>query len=120
VTAASTDIGNPYGFLFYRCTLTSPAPARSVYLGRPWHPSGDPNAVGQVLFRESTLGAHIKDAPWTDMSGFSWKNARFSEYHDSGPGASVNGNRPQLTDAQAATYTPQRYLAGGDGWNPVS
>jgi pectin methylesterase-like acyl-CoA thioesterase len=120
VTAASTDIGNPYGFLFYRCTLTSPAPARSVYLGRPWHPSGDPNAIGQVLYRESTLGAHIKDAPWTDMSGFSWMDARFSEYHDSGPGAAVNGNRPQLADAQAATYTPQRYLAGSDGWNPVS
>ncbi|GIH16482.1 pectinesterase family protein [Rugosimonospora africana] len=119
VTAASTDIGNPYGFLFYRCTLTSPAAVKSVYLGRPWHPSGDPNAIGQVLYRESTLGAHIKDAPWTDMSGFSWKDARFSEYHDTGTGASVNSNRPQLADSQAATYTPQRYLAGSDGWNPV-
>ncbi|HEY2673642.1 MAG TPA: pectinesterase family protein [Rugosimonospora sp.] len=119
VTAAATDTGNPYGFLFYRCTLTSPAASKSVYLGRPWHPSGDPNAIGQVLYRESTLGAQIKDAPWTDMSGFSWKDARFFEYHDTGAGATVNSNRPQLTDAQASTYTPQRYLAGSDGWNPV-
>ena len=29
-------------------------------------------------------------------------------------------NRKQLTDAQAANYTPQKYLAGTDGWNPIS
>ncbi len=71
VTAAATDIANPYGFLFYQCHLTSNAPAKTVYLGRPWHPSGDPNALAQVLFRKSTLDARIKDAPWTDMSRFS-------------------------------------------------
>jgi pectin methylesterase-like acyl-CoA thioesterase len=110
----------PYGLLFTQCTLTSDgAAAKSVHLGRPWHPSGDVNAIGQVLFRDSVLGAHIKDAPWTDMSGFSWKDARFSEYRNSGAGATVTADRPQLTDAQAATYTPQRYLAGGDGWNPL-
>jgi pectin methylesterase-like acyl-CoA thioesterase len=119
VTAASTDISNPYGFLFYRCTLTSTAAAGTVYLGRPWHPSGDPNALGQVVYRESTLGAQIQAAPWTDMSGFSWKDARFSEYRDRGPGAAVTDDRPQLTDAQAATYTPRKYLAGTDGWNPL-
>ncbi|GIE99913.1 pectinesterase family protein [Paractinoplanes rishiriensis] len=27
--------------------------------------------------------------------------------------------RPRLTDAQAANYTPQKYLAGSDGWNPL-
>jgi pectin methylesterase-like acyl-CoA thioesterase len=119
VTAASTDISNAHGYLFYRCNLTSPAAAKTVYLGRPWHPSGDVNAIAQVVYRESTLGAQIKDAPWTDMSGFSWKSARFFEYKDTGAGASVNSNRPQLTDAQAVNYTPQKYLAGSDGWNPV-
>jgi pectin methylesterase-like acyl-CoA thioesterase len=119
VTAAATDRSNPYGFLFYRCNLTSNAAAKTVYLGRPWHPSGDVNALAQVLFRESTLGAHIKDAPWTDMSGFSWKDARFDEYRSTGTGAGVNTNRPQLTDAQAPNYTPARYLAGSDGWNPI-
>ncbi|MCO5992927.1 pectinesterase family protein [Actinoallomurus rhizosphaericola] len=119
VTAAATTDTNPYGFLFYRSTLTSNAPAKSVYLGRPWHPSGDVHAVGQVLFRECTLGAHIRDDPWTDMSGFSWKSARFSEYGDTGAGAAVNANRPQLTASQAPSYTPNAYLAGSDGWNPV-
>ncbi|MGC9668535.1 pectinesterase family protein [Planosporangium sp. 12N6] len=120
VTAAATANTNPYGFLFSQCTFTSNAPAQTGYLGRPWHPSGDPNAIGQVLVRDSALGAHIKSAPWTDMSGFSWRDARFSEYHNTGAGAGANANRPQLSDAQAPNYTPQRYLAGGDGWNPVS
>ena len=119
ITAAATDKSNPYGFLFYQSTFTSNAPAGTVYLGRPWHPSGDVNAIAQVVYRESTLGAHIKSAPWTDMSGFSWKNARFFEYLNTGAGAGVNSNRPQLTAAQAPTYTPQKYLAGSDGWNPV-
>ncbi|MBO4205826.1 pectinesterase family protein, partial [Micromonospora echinofusca] len=120
VTAPSTMIGNPYGFLFTQCTLTTDsAVAQSVHLGRPWHPGGDVNAIGQVVFRDSVLGAHVKDAPWTDMSGFSWRDARFFEYHNSGPGATVTADRPQLTDAQAPTYTAQRYLAGTDGWNPV-
>ncbi len=90
-------------------------------LGRPWHPSGDPNAVGQMLVRESTLGAHIRNSqPWSDMSGFNWRTGgRFSEYRNSGPGAGANGNRPQMSDAQAANYTAARYLAGSDGWNPL-
>ncbi|MDI1465205.1 pectinesterase family protein [Catellatospora sp. KI3] len=121
VTAASTSIANPYGYLFTRCTLTAQAgtAAKSVHLGRPWHPSGDVNAIAQVLYRETTLGAHILDAPWADMSGFSWRDARFTEYRDTGPGAVVNADRPQLADADAPAYTAQRYLAGADGWNPV-
>lgn len=119
VTAASTTITNPYGFLFTACRLTTPdgVAAQSVHLGRPWHPSGDVNAIAQVLFRDSYLGAHIKDAPWTDMSGFSWREARFGEYHTFGPGSTITADRPQLSDADA--YTPAAYLAGADGWNPV-
>ncbi|MBW4701041.1 pectin esterase [Micromonospora sp. RL09-050-HVF-A] len=120
VTAPSTMIGNPYGLLFTDCTLTTDsAAAQSVHLGRPWHPSGDVNAIGQVVFRDSVLGAHVKDSPWSDMSGFSWRDARFFEYRNDGPGSTVTVDRPQLTDAQASTYTPQRYLAGTDGWNPI-
>jgi pectin methylesterase-like acyl-CoA thioesterase len=121
VTAASTTNTNPYGFLFAQCVLTAATgmSAKSVHLGRPWHPSGDPNAIAQVLFRDSTLNAHIKDSPWADMSGFSWKDARFFESHNTGPGATVTADRPQLADSDAPNYTAQRYLAGSDGWNPV-
>nr|BFE60554.1 hypothetical protein GCM10020063_050800 [Dactylosporangium thailandense] len=113
ITAANTDAGQTYGLLFYQCTITG-ATANVTQLGRPW------GAAGQVLYRESNLSNTIKTAqPWTDMSGNSWKSARFFEYRNTGAGAGTNSNRPQLSDAQAANYTPQKYLAGTDGWNPL-
>jgi pectinesterase len=119
LTAAATDINNTFGFLFWGTTLTSNAPAKTVYLGRPWHPGGDVNARGQVLYRGVTMGAHIRNDPWTDMSGFSWKTARFAEYSSTGAGAVINANRPQLSASTATQYTPTAYLAGTDGWNPI-
>ncbi|NJP90088.1 hypothetical protein HCN51_11615 [Nonomuraea sp. FMUSA5-5] len=119
VTAASTEITNPYGFLIYRSHLVSDAPARTFHLGRPWPAGGSATARGQVLVRESWLGQQVKDAPWTDMSGLSWRAARLSEYRNHGPGATVDDDRPQLTAEQARAYTPERYLAGVDGWNPL-
>lgn len=118
VTAASTEGANPYGFLIYRSRFTSDAPDGSVYLGRPWHPGGDPEAAPQVLVRESELGAHIKDAPWTDMSGFPWEGARFAEYCNTGPGAGKGPDRPQMKPKEAREHTPEHYLAGDDGWDP--
>nr|WP_218008117.1 pectinesterase family protein [Herbidospora sakaeratensis] len=113
ITAASTAATKTYGFLFYRSRITG-ATNNTTQLGRPWRPDA------QVLYRESTLSATIRTAqPWTDMSGNTWQNARFREYRNTGSGAGTGSNRPQLSDSQAADYTPQRYLAGSDGWNPV-
>jgi pectinesterase/pectate lyase len=119
LTAASTRRATPYGFLIVGSRVVSTAANASFYLGRPWHPGGDVDAIAQVVVRDTVLPAAIKPAPWTDMSGFSWRDARFFEYHNSGPGAGTGADRPQLSTAQAATFTAQRYLAGGDGWNPV-
>ncbi|WP_326822634.1 pectinesterase family protein [Streptosporangium sp. NBC_01756] len=114
ITAASTDAAKTYGFLFYKSRISGASATGSTSLGRPWYPNA------QVLYRESTLGSLINTAqPWTDMSANSWKNARFFEYKNTGAGAGTNSNRPQLADAQAPNYTPQKYLAGSDGWNPV-
>ena len=107
------------GFLFWGTTLTSNAAARTVYLGRPWHPGGDANARGQVLYRGVTMGAHIRNDPWTDMSGFSWKTARFAEYSSTGAGAAINADRPQLSASTVTQFTPTAYLAGADAWNPI-
>jgi pectate lyase len=115
VTAASTRKDNPHGFLIVNSKILSDAPAGTYFLGRPWHPGGDPDAIAQVVVRDTVLPAAIKRAPWTDMSGFPWRGARFAEYRNTGPGAGVNGNRPQLTDAQAADHEITDYL--GD-WTP--
>ncbi|MFD7657261.1 pectinesterase family protein [Actinosynnema sp. NPDC059797] len=116
VTAASTRRDNPRGFLIVNSTITSDAPAGSYYLGRPWHPGGDPDAVGSVVIRDTRLPAAIKAAPWTDMSGFPWREARFAEYRNSGPGAGTGADRPQLTAEQAGQHTVRAYL--GD-WIPA-
>ncbi len=113
ITAASTAEAKKYGYLFYQSTVTG-ATGNTTTLGRPWRQSA------QVLYRETNLSATIRTAqPWTDMSANTWQNARFLEYRNTGAGAGTNGNRPQLSDSQAGDYTPQKYLAGTDGWNPV-
>jgi pectinesterase len=113
ITAANTPATQTYGFLIYKSTITG-ATSNTTQLGRPW------GQGAQVLYRESSLSATIATAqPWVNMSTNTWQNARFFEYKNTGSGATVNSNRPQLTDAQAANYTPQKYLAGTDGWNPV-
>lgn len=115
LTAASTPAARAYGYLFYRSNITGAGTAGTGSLGRPWRPDA------QVLYRESTLGSFVDTGrPWSDMSGAVWKSARFSEYRNTGAGATVNSNRPQLSDAQAANYTPAKYLAGSDGWNPTT
>jgi len=118
VTAGSQDLSIKYGYLFDRCRLVSDAAAGSVHLGRPWHPSGDPKAVAQVLVRDSWLGAHISGTPWTDMSGFSWREARFHEFNNRGPGAQVTLDRSQLPGPEAGSYAARNYLQGTDGWAP--
>nr|BFE82470.1 hypothetical protein GCM10020093_050710 [Planobispora longispora] len=42
VTAASTEITNPYGFMIYRSHLVGDAPAKTVHLGRPWRRAAPP------------------------------------------------------------------------------
>ncbi|MBA4859885.1 right-handed parallel beta-helix repeat-containing protein [Streptomyces sp. PSKA54] len=118
ITAASTWKENPYGFLITDSKVVSDAPAGSVHLGRPWHPGGNPDAIAQVLFRDTELPAAIKASPWTDMGGFSWKGARFTEYRTYGPGAAITADRPQMSDADAAHHTVADYLAGTDDWAP--
>ncbi|MFC7535336.1 pectinesterase family protein [Actinoplanes sp. GCM10030250] len=113
ITAASTPATRAYGFLIYKSTITG-ATNNTTQLGRPWRQNA------QVLVRESSLSATIATAqPWINMSTSTWQNARFLEYKNTGSGATKNSNRPQLADSQAANYTPQKYLAGSDNWNPV-
>jgi len=120
ITAASTDIANPYGFLFTGCKFTGTAATGTVYLGRPWHPSNDPNAIAQTVIRDSKLGAHVNTAtPWSDFGIWPWRDARYGEFANKGPGATPGPDRPQLTADEATAFTPAAYLSGADGWDPA-
>ena len=136
ITAASTQIANPYGFLFINCRLKKESPAMadgSVTLGRPWHPtrnlpdgtrSADPNAIGNVVFRNCYMDAHISGKGWDAMAGkdkdgkriwFQPQDARFYEYGSTGPGALTSDTRRLLSDSEAQNYDVTSTLGG---WNP--
>ncbi|MGX1312992.1 pectate lyase [Streptomyces calvus] len=115
VTAPSTA-ANRKGILITDSTVNGDVSDRTFHLGRPWHAGGDASLDPQTTVRNTTLSAAIRTAPWTDMSGFSWKDDRFAEYRNTGPGAGpASGDRPHLTDAQAADQEVTDWLAG---WTP--
>jgi pectinesterase len=110
VTAPSTLATTSYGLVFFNCKLTGNAKlrAKSVYLGRPWHPSsGWATVRSNAAYLYYALGAHIATAGWTSMSGVQPATERFYEYQNSGSGA-----------AAAAKYTVANILRGSDNWDP--
>ncbi|MER5737173.1 MULTISPECIES: pectinesterase family protein [unclassified Streptomyces] len=110
VTAPSTAAGHR-GLLITRSVIDGDVAAGSFHLGRPWHAGGDATLDPQTVVRDSRLGAAVRPAPWTDMSGFSWRDDRFAEYRNLGPGAGpLSADRPQLTDAQAAEHETADWL----------
>ena len=136
ITAPSTNIGRDYGLTFIDCQLLREpgVPDQSITLGRPWHPTtnfadgryADPNAIGKAVFIRTFMDSHINPQGWSSMPGtardgtksriFTPQESRFFEYLSYGPGAAINSSRPQLTEAQAASYSLSQIL--GD-WQPV-
>lgn len=81
ITAPSGGVDG-VGFVFWQCDFVSDCPAGTVYLGRPWRPTG------KTALLNCRLGAHI--AP----EGFAAWNGRddlplafFAEAGSTGPGA---------------------------------
>ncbi|WP_392896289.1 pectinesterase family protein [Streptomyces sp. LN699] len=117
VTAPSTPAGRK-GFLIVNSTFNGDVAPGSFALGRPWHAGGDASLDPQTTVRDSTLGSGIRPAPWSDMGGFSWKDDRFAEYANTGPGSGTpSGDRPHLSDARASGQEVGDWL--GD-WTPVT
>ncbi|MDB5234844.1 MAG: pectin esterase [Hymenobacter sp.] len=115
ITAASTPLGQPFGFVFMSCTLTADtALAKKVYLGRPWRPNA------RVVYLNTEMGTHITPAGWEN-----WKNpenektAYFAEYNSTGPGGAVKNRvawSRQLTADEAKQYTLKNIFAGKEPW----
>ena len=127
ITAASTPLSQPHGFLFLRSRLKKESPsmaANSVTLGRPWHPFGDPDAVASVAFVDCWMDDHIGERGWERMSMVDstgtrvwWEpeSARFVEYGTTGPGAVRSPRRRVLQPAAARRRTRDAVLRG---WRP--
>ncbi len=69
VTAPSTMADQKEGLIFNKChlTCTSDVAEGSVYLARPWHPSGKPGVCSAARFIACSFDAHINPSFWTTM-----------------------------------------------------
>jgi polygalacturonase len=108
------------GYVFDHCTITADAEVGKVYLGRPWR------AFATVVFLDSQLDKKIDPAGWAEWHAGETsrlETAFYAEHNSAGPGGSVEKREVhahQLNDAEAGKYAAAKFLAGSDGWNPVS
>jgi pectinesterase len=122
VTAPDTPTAYSRGYLIDDSridNLDGALAAGADFLSRPWRHTGTTNPVAQMTIRDSYLGAAISPAHYENWSSpfFQWIDARYSEFRNTGPAAAdVAADVPQLTRAQAASYTVASYF--GD-WTPV-
>lgn len=114
VTAASTQAGANYGYVFYKCKITGDAPADSFYLGRPWRP------LAKVVFIDCKMDDQIKPEGWNNWGkAENEKTAYYAEFNNSGPGFKPESRASwsfQLTKQQAKIYTREQVLSG---WTPA-
>ncbi len=117
VTAASTNEGAPFGFVFLDCKLTGDSPESSVYLGRPWRD------FAQTIFINTEMGKHIRPEGWHNWSKpNAEKTAFYAEYGSSGAGASPDTRvswSHQLSEQESKKYTLENVLGGLDQWSPL-
>lgn len=136
ITAPDTDVDQPYGLVFLDCRLKKEpgVAAHTVALGRPWKHQktfadgtySNERAIGQAVFVRCWMDDHIVPEGWYRMhytlkggarAFVEPEEARFFEYDSRGPGAgTASTRRRMLTPAEAATFTPEKVLAG---WRPA-
>lgn len=70
ITAANTQAGVPWGYVFRNCTLPSNRGATSYFLGRPWQNDGTTTPVSntKVSFLNTKMGSTILAAGWSTWS----------------------------------------------------
>ena len=114
-TAASTPKDQPYGYVFADCKLTG-AEGAHAYLGRPWR------SFAKTIFLRSEMSAVVRPEGWNNWAKpDAEKTTYYGEFGSTGPGASPATRvawSHQLTTDEASALTPEKVLAGTDGWNP--
>jgi pectinesterase len=116
ITAASTPLEQPFGFIFSHCKITGEAAEVKTYLGRPWRD------FAGVIFLNTEMSNVVRPEGW-----YNWdkpareKTARYAEFKSTGAGAQnaarVSWSR-QLSAAEARRITVEQVLRGVDGWKP--
>lgn len=100
ITAASTSLSHPYGYIFHHCRVTAEDVVTKLYLGRPWR------AWSSVVFMECELDAPICPEGWDNWrEPANESTARYAEYRCTGKGADRSGRvawSKELTPEEAA------------------
>lgn len=109
ITAASTPLGKPFGFVFRNCKITAADGVKKVYLGRPWR------SYAKVAFLNCELGSFIIPEGWDNWSkSENEKTVFFAEYQNSGIGAATSKRvkwSKQLSGKDAKAYTKENIFA---------
>jgi pectinesterase len=87
-------------------------------LGRPWR------AYARVVVMNTELPADLNPAGWSAWNSHddTTPTAYYAEFRNTGPGAKTSERvswSHQLTEKEAAAFTPTIFLRGSDKWNPV-
>jgi pectin methylesterase-like acyl-CoA thioesterase len=114
LTAANTQNGQPYGYVFRGCTIPSNAGVTKYVLGRPWQNStgSSPLSYPKVVFINTTIGYNIiKPEGWAIWDAGTITSSIYDAEYKS---KKFNGNlvdisqriswSVQLTDPEAANY----------------
>ena len=119
IAAPSTPPLQRYGLVFIGCRLGRESNAvkpNTVALGRPWHPTSNPNVNPSAVYIDCNMDDHILPEGWAPMGAFGPESARFFEYKSHGVGAVKHPARRVLTDEQASPYGIGEVLGG---WVPA-
>ena len=115
IAAPSTPPLQRYGFVFVASRLRRESNAvkpQSVALGRPWHPSSNPDVNPSAVYIDCDMDDHISATAWASMGGYEPATARFYEYHSHGVGATKDKSRRLLSDEEASHYAVIDVLGG--------
>ena len=128
ITAANTQPGQPYGFVFRQCTILDNRGTTTYTLGRPWQNDSGSTPTDRsntkVVWLNTTMGATVKPVGWQVWdAGTVTSVITYAEYKSrdfSGALVNLSQRLPwtiQLTDADTATYTRAAVLGS---WNPCA
>ncbi|HEX8685846.1 MAG TPA: pectinesterase family protein [Pyrinomonadaceae bacterium] len=116
LTAASTPDTQAFGFVFRGCRVTGASPEVRTYLGRPWR------AHSAVAFLDTEMSEVVRPEGWHNWNfPEREKTVRYAEYGSTGPGGRADARvawARRLSKSEAKNITPEKVLAGADGWNP--
>jgi pectinesterase len=109
ITAASTDAGWKFGYVFQNCKVTANYGISGVTMGRPWR------ADAQTVFMNCFLDKHISAPGWSEWSGNTNHTTCFyAEYNNDGPGSDTSYRvswSHQLNNEEAQHYTMANIFA---------